>query len=99
MLMLQCSYCNSTTVWYENFTWSLILRFYSQCHNRKLSYQRQALFRMSLLKYFSYKSKYSSLPVVLPTSVPLSSGELVTVNACVEKVIATPEVASRGKYV
>ena len=54
---------------------------------------------MSLLKYFSYKSKYSSLPVVLPTSVPsLSSGELVTVNACVEKVIATPELASRGKY-
>ena len=54
---------------------------------------------MSLLKYFSYKSKCSSLPVVLPTSVPsLSSGELVTVNACVEKVIATPEVASRGKY-
>ena len=54
---------------------------------------------MSLLKYFSYKSKCSSLPVVLPTSIPfLSSGELVTVNTCVEKVRATPEVASRGKY-
>ena len=58
---------------------------------------------MSLLKYFSYKAKNnpglsSSLPVVLPTSVPsLSSAELEATNTCVGKVL-TATTASRGKY-
>ena len=47
---------------------------------------------MSLLKYFSYKTKNnpslpSSLLVVLPVGVPLlSSTEFEATNACVEKV-------------
>ena len=82
---------------YTEFNFTVAITVKLKCINYHI--RGKHLFGMSLLKYFLYKSKCSSLPVVLPTSVPsLSNGELVAVNACVEKVITTPEAASRGKY-
>ena len=55
---------------------------------------------MSLLKYFSYKTKNnpSNLSVVLPASVPsLSSAELKATNVHVGKVLTAP-TASHRKY-